>query len=98
MSPTETGIYKNFLFEGNSLTFLSSGIEILEKVLSIVKLVNSDLTHYLVKLLKNINLLISNIISFFIFRVIKGFYSIIEPLFSIKNRLFSTIGYLMSMI
>ena len=66
LSPTEARTYKDFLFESNNLTSLSSDIEILGKVLSIVKLVNGNITHYLIKLSKDVNLLVSIVTSFFI--------------------------------
>ena len=84
-SPTKGRTYKSFPFEGNSLTSSSLSIETLGKILSIMKLVNGDITHYLVKSLKDVNLSVSIIISFFFSRVIKRFCSIAEPLFSTKD-------------
>lgn len=95
-SPTKAGMYKDFPFEGNSLTSLSLGIETLNKVFSIVKLVNGDVTHYLVKSSKDMNLLVSSVTSFFFSRVIKGFCSTAEPLFFTKSRLFLVAGRLVS--
>ena len=93
-SPTEAGMYEEFLFEGNSSTSSSSGIETLGKVLSIVKLVDGDVTHYLVKLSKDVNLSVSGVTSFFLSGVI--ICSTAELLFSTKGRLFSVAGRLVS--
>lgn len=98
LSPTEAGTYKDFLFKGNSSTFLSSGIETLGKVLNIVKLVNGNVIHFLVKLLKDVNLLVSSIISFFFSKVIKRFCLIIEPLFFTKGQSFSAADCFISLI
>lgn len=95
-SPTEARTYKDFPFEGNNSTSSSLGIETLGKVLNIEKLVNGDVTHYLVKSSKDVNLLVSGIISFFLFEVIKRFCSTTEPLFSTKGQLLSVAGYLVS--
>ena len=81
---TETRTYENFSFEGNNLTSLFLDIEILGKVLSIVKLVNSNVIYYLIKSSKDVNLSIFGVINFFFSGVIKRFCSIIEPLFSVK--------------
>ena len=85
MSLTEAKIYKGFFFEDNNSIFLFLGIEALGKLLDTVKLVNSDVIHYIVKLLKVVNLLVFNIISFFLFGVIKDFCSIIELMFFKKD-------------
>lgn len=85
LSPTKARTCKNFFFEDNSSTFSSSKIEILGKVLRIVKLVNDDVTHYLIKLSKYMSLSIFGIISFFFSRVIKRLCSIAEPLFLIND-------------
>lgn len=41
------------------------GIKILDKILNIVKLVNDNITHYLVKSSKDVDLWVSGITSFF---------------------------------
>lgn len=63
-----------------------------------MKLVNDDVTHYLIKSLKDVNLLVSNVINFFFSKVIKKSCSTIESLFSIKGWLFSVTGCLISEI
>lgn len=55
-SPIDAGMYKNFPFKGNNSISLSLSITILGKVLSIIKLVNGDITHYLIKLSKDMDL------------------------------------------
>lgn len=89
--------YKDFPFKDNSLIFLSLGIKILSKILNSVKLINSNLTHYLVKLWKDVNLLVFCIISFFFSKAIKRFCSIIELLFSTKGLFFLVADSFISM-
>lgn len=55
--------YKDFSFKGNRSKSLFLDIEILDIKLSIIKLFNSNETYYLIKLLKNMDLLISSITS-----------------------------------
>lgn len=97
-NPTKAGTYKNFLFKNNSLTFSSSDIKILGKVLSIVKLVNLNITHYLVKSSKDVDLWVFGITSFFFSKVIKRFCLTVEPLISTKDQFFLAAGHLVSMI
>lgn len=49
-------IYKDLFFKDNSLISSSLSIEILGKILNIIKLVNDDIIYYFIKLSKDVDL------------------------------------------